>query len=236
MSAATILADAGLCATEPARAPMAELVTIRIHRPAGSTGEEGRNFVYAMVGRQDAALASVWHAWPGPKPFGLALEDRDYRVTCWDGALLRAFVRQTRPTAAQTTITPFAALGEGALRARWRIDFRSPCCVRRAGQSDVLPHPPGLLRALARRWAAAGQPALALHRVEDLVCADLALRAVGVQVGRYIARGCLGCLDLDGSRLTAATRREVQMLLGFAALAGLGGQTTAGLGAVAVEW
>lgn len=235
MNAASILADAGMTGSEPPCQPLPELTTIRVHRPPHSTGGDGRDFFYAMVARQDAALATIWHAWPQPKPFSLALEPDNYRITVWDGRLLAAFVRQVRPTAAQVGIVPFASLAEHPLQMRYQLDLLSPFAVRRAELWDVLPAPVRDLQVLRRRLLLAGQECPELGDLADVLVPYVSLRTVTIPINdRQRASGSVGRVTYDVSRLRREQQRTVGRLLHFAEYAGLGSHTTAGMGDVRI--
>lgn len=235
MNAASILTNAGMISSEPPIQPLPELTTIRVHRPAGSTGEQGRDFFYAMVARQAAELATVWHAWSQPKPFSIVLEPDNYRVTIWDGRLLAAFVRQVRPTASQVGITPFASLAEHRVQLRYQLDLVSPFAVRRAGLWDVLPSPVRDLQVLRRRLLLAGQECPELDDLADVLVPYAALRTVTVPLNdRQRASGSVGRVTFDVTRLRHEQQRTIGTLLHFAEYAGLGSHTTAGMGDVRI--
>lgn len=220
------------------RVPLTELVSIRVHRPPGSTGETARQFFYAMVGRQSMDLADAWHAHQGPKPWCCHLDGGDYVYTIWDGALLAAFTRQVAPGVPQITIRPFAALATGMRRTVWRLETQTPVYIRRQGTCDVLPVPHMLLDGLAGRWRAAGQPlperiaGVPLDSFTGVHTLELAMHTVSVgQSGKALAlRGAVGHLVWDTSRTSPQHQDAIGILLRFGEIVGWGASTTVGMG------
>jgi len=137
---------------------------------------------------------------------------------------------------------PFARLAATGAARSARVETRSPMFFSRGGRDIPLPDPWLVVRTLATRWNAhAPEPfaidADAARALSDAVylesmrghtettTVDEARRPVGF-VGRFDLR-----LHRSANRPTAET---FGALMGFAAIAGIGAQTTHGFGAVTV--
>lgn len=122
---------------------------------------------------------------------------------------------------------------------RVAVEFVSPAYVSRGGRQLPLPDPELLLAGLARRWAAFSPLPLPGREVEEVLSSvlltrhEVATRTIGNGPHRrtgFTGRAVFGL----PARSTAAQRRVFAALWAFAVFAGVGAQTTHGLGQVRV--
>ncbi|RKS07006.1 CRISPR-associated endoribonuclease Cas6 [Nocardiopsis sp. Huas11] len=140
--------------------------------------------------------------------------------------------------AARRTV-PYTRLAATAPTPRVRVEFTTPAYVNRGGRQLPLPDPELLLEGLARRWAAfSPHPLPCDATAEALGMVHLArhdTRTVPVGTGRHQRTGFVGHAVFGLPRASPAARRSFTALWAFAEFAGVGAQTTHGLGHVRVR-
>ncbi|MCK9874104.1 CRISPR system precrRNA processing endoribonuclease RAMP protein Cas6 [Nocardiopsis dassonvillei] len=120
------------------------------------------------------------------------------------------------------------------------VEFVSPTYVSRSGRQLPLPDPELLLAGLARRWAAFSPLPLPGGEVEEVLGSVLLMRhdtaTCTIGNGPHRRTGFTGRAVFGlPTRSTAAQRRVFAALWAFAVFAGVGAQTTQGLGQVRVD-
>ncbi|OLT29291.1 hypothetical protein BJF83_11920 [Nocardiopsis sp. CNR-923] len=145
-----------------------------------------------------------------------------------------------RLTLADRHAHPYSRLAAIPPAAKARVEFTTPAYVNRAGRQLPLPDPELLLAGLARRWAAFSPHPLPPDALaEVLQSAHLArhdIRTQPVGTGRHQRTGFVGHAVFGlPARAPRTTQRVFAALWAFAEFAGVGAQTTHGLGHVRVH-
>lgn len=141
---------------------------------------------------------------------------------------------------AQLAETSYAAMLREPPTRRVELRFRSPTRFRRNGRDYLLPDPGLLLGSLARRWDALCPDGLAVdpralrRLVDEVLLARHRLQTELVDTGSTKAGFVGEALLVLPPDVEAEAAAVLGSLTAFAAFAGIGHQTTHGLGAVEV--
>ncbi|WP_435110443.1 CRISPR system precrRNA processing endoribonuclease RAMP protein Cas6 [Nocardiopsis synnemataformans] len=182
------------------------------------------------------------------KPFTAALDEGRLLLSWLDeptepdlAAYLAAPVRlgehTLRLALTERRAQPYTRMAATPPTPRARVEFTSPAYVNRAGRQIPLPDPELLLAGLARRWAAFSPqplpPDAVTEVLESVHLARHDIRTQPVGTGRHQRTGFVGHAVFGlPARASRAAQRAFAALWSFAAFAGVGAQTTHGLGHV----
>ncbi|MFE6446842.1 CRISPR system precrRNA processing endoribonuclease RAMP protein Cas6 [Nocardiopsis dassonvillei] len=156
------------------------------------------------------------------------------------GAPARLGSHTTRLALTDRHAVPYTRLAATPPTLRARVEFTTPAYVNRAGRQLPLPEPELLLAGLARRWAAFSPqplpPPAVAEMLETVHLARHDIRTRPVGEGRHQRTGFVGSAVFGlPTRASRAAQRAFAALWSFAAFAGVGAQTTHGLGHVRVH-
>jgi CRISPR-associated endoribonuclease Cas6 len=143
----------------------------------------------------------------------------------------------------QTRHVPFATLAASEPVTRRLVRFVTPTYFSRNGRDVPLPDPVLVFRSLAQRWNAFAPASLTINDelsralVSAVLLSDASVDTVSVQVGRLAWQtGFVGDAEFGLTRTAAPGVAAVFAALSrFAAIAGVGAQTTHGFGEVSPE-
>ncbi|MFW6638522.1 CRISPR system precrRNA processing endoribonuclease RAMP protein Cas6 [Nocardiopsis algeriensis] len=146
----------------------------------------------------------------------------------------------TRLILAERRAEPYTRLAAAPPATKVHVEFSTPAYVNQGGRQLPLPVPELLLAGLARRWDAFSPhplpPGAVAETVESAHLARHDIRTRPVGSGRHQRTGFVGSAVLAlPSRASRPAQRAFTALWGFAAYAGVGAQTTHGLGYVRVH-
>ncbi|WP_081620580.1 CRISPR system precrRNA processing endoribonuclease RAMP protein Cas6 [Nocardiopsis potens] len=156
------------------------------------------------------------------------------------GSPVRLVSRPLRLAPAARRAVPYAELAAAPPAVKARVEFATPAYVNRGGRQFPLPDPELLLGGLARRWAAFSPCPLPVRAVDEamgsvhLARHDIATRTAGT--GRHRRTGFTGAAVFGlPSSASPEARRAFAALWSFGEFAGVGAQTTHGLGHIRVR-
>lgn len=135
---------------------------------------------------------------------------------------------------------PYTSLASSPPAIKAQVEFRTPTYVNRSGRQFPLPDPELLLGGLARRWNAFSPEALPSHAVSEVLESvhlarhDTSTRPAGSGPSQKVGFVGSAVFGLPRS-VSVGAQRAFAALWSFAAFAGVGAQSTHGLGHVRIR-